>query len=145
MVWEMKKRNNVNIFMRFVCHSLATFLASYSLQNQKNEQILALQLYLKETLSLVSFKDSVKLSSNFTWYIGDWKITYYIEHLLMVSLFSFRRILGVNRSSRLEVFCKKGVLKNFEKFTGKHLHGSLSFDNKVVACKPANLSKKEIR
>ena len=26
-----------------------------------------------------------------------------------------------SRSSRLEVFCKKGVLKHFAKFTGKHL------------------------
>ena len=25
------------------------------------------------------------------------------------------------KSSRLKVFCKKGVLKNFKKFTGKHL------------------------
>ena len=25
------------------------------------------------------------------------------------------------RSSRLELFCKKGILRNFEKFTGKHL------------------------
>ena len=25
------------------------------------------------------------------------------------------------RSSRPEVFCKKGVLRNFAKFTGKHL------------------------
>ena len=39
MIWKMKKRNKVNIFMQFVCHSLATFLASYSHQNQKNEQI----------------------------------------------------------------------------------------------------------
>ena len=29
------------------------------------------------------------------------------------------------RSSRPEVFCKKGVLKNFAKFTGKHLCQSL--------------------
>ena len=28
-------------------------------------------------------------------------------------------------SSRAEVFCKKGVLKNFAKFTGKHLRWSL--------------------
>ena len=35
MVWELKKRNKVNIFMRFVCHSRATFIASYSHQNQK--------------------------------------------------------------------------------------------------------------
>ena len=28
----------------------------------------------------------------------------------------------------LEMFYKKGVLKNFAKFTGKHLHQSLFFD-----------------
>ena len=39
------------------------------------------------------------------------------------------------RSSRPEVFCKKGVLRNFTKFTGKHLCQSLFF-NKVagLAC-----------
>ena len=31
------------------------------------------------------------------------------------------------RSSRTEVFCKKGVLESFKKFTGKHLCQSLSF------------------
>ena len=35
------------------------------------------------------------------------------------------------RSIRLELFCKKGVLRNFAKFTGKHLRQSLLF-NKVV-------------
>ena len=45
------------------------------------------------------------------------------------------------KSSRPEVFCKKGALRNFAKFTGKHLYQSL-FLNKVVglAC---NLIKKE--
>ena len=33
------------------------------------------------------------------------------------------------RSSHWEVFCKKGVLKNFTKFTGKHLCWSLFFKN----------------
>ena len=44
-------------------------------------------------------------------------------------------------SSRPEVFCKKGVLRNFAKFTGKSLCQSLSF-NKVagLAC---NFIKKE--
>ena len=41
-----------------------------------------------------------------------------------------KRIL-TTRSSRSEVFCKKGVLKNFTKFTGKHLCQSLFF-NKVA-------------
>ena len=35
------------------------------------------------------------------------------------------------RSSRSEVFCKKGVLRNLTKFTGKHLCQSLLF-NKVA-------------
>ena len=45
------------------------------------------------------------------------------------------------RSSRPEVFCKKAVLRNFAKFTGKHLYQSLFF-NKVagLAC---NFIKKE--
>ena len=36
-----------------------------------------------------------------------------------------------NRSSRPEVFCKKGVFRNFTKFTGKQLCQSL-FCNKVA-------------
>ena len=39
------------------------------------------------------------------------------------------------RRSRLEVFCKKGVLTNFAKFTGKYLRQRLSF-NKVVGFRP---------
>ena len=35
------------------------------------------------------------------------------------------------RSSRPEVFCKKGVLENFAEFIGKHLCQSLFF-NKVA-------------
>ena len=41
----------------------------------------------------------------------------------------------IARSSRLEVFYKKGVLKNFSKFTGKHLCQSLFFD-KVAGLRP---------
>ena len=42
-----------------------------------------------------------------------------------------KHILFLNRSSRQEVFCKKGVVGNFTKFTGKHLCQSLLF-NKVA-------------
>ena len=45
------------------------------------------------------------------------------------------------RTSRLEVFCKNSVIKNFSKFTRKHLHQSLFF-NKVAGFKPATLLKK---
>ena len=52
-------------------------------------------------------------------------------------------IIVIPRSSPPEVFCKKGVLKNFVKFTGKHLCQSL-FLNKVAGLSPATLLKKRL-
>ena len=46
------------------------------------------------------------------------------------------------RSSRQELFCKKGVLRNLSKFTGKHLCQSLFF-NKVAGLRRATNIKKE--
>ena len=51
-------------------------------------------------------------------------------------------ILAKYGRSRLEVFCKKAVLKNFAKFTRKHLCQSLLF-NKVAGLSPATLLKKD--
>ena len=48
------------------------------------------------------------------------------------------------RRSRSEEFCKKGVLKNFAKFTGKHLCQSLFF-NKVADLIPATIVKRDSR
>ena len=48
---------------------------------------------------------------------------------------------NIYRSSRPEVFCKKGVLRNFVEFTGKHLCQNFFF-NKVEGPKPATLLKK---
>ena len=42
-----------------------------------------------------------------------------------------------------EVFYEKGVLRNFTKFTGKHLYQSLFF-NKVAVLRPATLLKKRL-
>ena len=50
---------------------------------------------------------------------------------LFINIFYFR-------SSRPDMFCKKGVLENFAKFYGKHLCQSLFF-NKVAALRPATL------
>ena len=47
------------------------------------------------------------------------------------------------RSSRPEVFCTKGVLKNFAKFTGKRLCQSLFF-NEATDLRPATLLKKRL-
>ena len=44
-----------------------------------------------------------------------------------------------NRSSHPEVFFKKGVLRNFTKFTGKYLCQSLFF-NKVLFIKKETLA-----
>ena len=43
----------------------------------------------------------------------------------------------------VEVFCKKGVLRNFAKLTGKHLCLSLFF-NKVTGLRSATLLKKTL-
>ena len=50
------------------------------------------------------------------------------------------------RSSRPEVFCKKCALRNFAKFTGKHLCQSLFFNKKenlaqAFACEFCGISK----
>ena len=51
------------------------------------------------------------------------------------------RLMYMFRSSRRKVFCKIGVLRNFAKFTGKHLCQSLFF-NKVS--RPVTLLKKRL-
>ena len=43
-----------------------------------------------------------------------------------------------HRSSRLKVFCEKGVPKNFTQFTGKHLCQSLA---QVFSCEFCEISK----
>ena len=45
------------------------------------------------------------------------------------------------RSSRLEVFCRKRVFRNFENFTGKHLCQGLLF-NKVAGLRTVTVLKK---
>ena len=42
-----------------------------------------------------------------------------------------------------DVFCKKGVLRNFSKFTGKHLCQGLFF-NKVAGLRPATILKNRL-
>ena len=51
-----------------------------------------------------------------------------------------RTTFFTDRSSCPEVFCKKGVLRNFAKLTGKHLCQNLFF-NKVAGLRPATLLK----
>ena len=63
------------------------------------------------------------------------------QYYFIKNSISFRR--RTLRSSRLEVFCKKGLLKNFANFTGKHLCQSLFF-NENAGLSPATLLKKRL-
>ena len=50
----------------------------------------------------------------------------------------------LHRSSRSDVFCKKSVLRNFAKFTGKHLCQGIFFNKVDTLLKQAcNVIKKE--
>ena len=49
----------------------------------------------------------------------------------------------MDRSSHQRFSMKKGVLRNFAKFTKKHLHRGLFFD-KVADLRPATLSKETL-
>ena len=51
-------------------------------------------------------------------------------------------VCSIYRSSRPEVSCKKDVLRNFAKFTGKHLCQNLFFNK--VAGQVCNFIKKEV-
>ena len=66
--------------------------------------------------------------------------TYYLFPMNKCDIHFFYRNT-LYRSSRPEVFCKKVVLRNFTKFTGKHLGRGLFF-NKVAGLRPAALLKK---
>ena len=57
--------------------------------------------------------------------------------------FVFSYLFFSFRSSRLEVFCKKGVLRNFAKLTGKNLYQSV-FLNKVAGQKFYKLTGKHL-
>ena len=64
---------------------------------------------------------------------------YHHYHVLLFHQYHYHLF----RSSRLEVFCKKVVLKNFAKFAGKHLCRSLFF-NKISGLRPATLLKTRV-
>ena len=51
-----------------------------------------------------------------------------LQHLVVSALVS----IFLDRSSHPEVFCKKGVLKKFAKFTGKHLCQSLFLKSNFI-------------
>ena len=90
-------------------HFSAGFIFSFSTLNSFNDFILQLHRVPEKNHSKTNRINKVK-------------------EMLMVNEES--RLL-IFRNNRQEVFCEKGVLRNFAKFTGKHLCQSLFF-NKVA-------------
>ena len=56
-----------------------------------------------------------------------------IKGIILFIVFTVDKVPRKNRSSRQEVFFKKGVFRNFAKFTGKHQRQSLSLSYIPVA------------
>ena len=55
-----------------------------------------------------------------------------ICHTVLYGLYCILLQSYLDRSSRPEVFCKKSILRNFEKFTGKHLYQGLCYSLSLV-------------
>ena len=78
---------------------------------------------------------------------SNWNLTVFAPGFFVLLLFC--KILLTElffmkfRSSHRRCSLKNGVLRNFAKFTGKHLRQSLLF-NKVAGLRPATLLKKRI-
>ena len=72
--------------------------------------------------------------------LGNWSVPLW---WFLVPLWWFLAPGKMTRISRPEVFCKKGVLENFAKFTGKHRCQSLLF-NKFTGLRPATFLKKRL-
>ena len=71
----------------------------------------------------------------------DWAVNAPLSHTSMM-LYITCKVLVISLLTLL-MFCKKGVLRNFIRFTGKHLCRSLFFD-KVAGLRPATLLKKRL-
>ena len=65
------------------------------------------------------------------------------SNFIVFLLFFFSEEMKISRRSRPEVFFKKGVHRNFAKFTGKHMCQSLLL-NKVAGLRHATLLKKRL-
>ena len=64
----------------------------------------------------------------------------FLKKIVLIT-FNFFKSFALQRNSRPEVFCEKGVLRNFARFTGKHLCQSLFFNKDEGST--CNLLKKE--
>ena len=94
----------------------------------------SVEFTLTKSFIKVSFWKQQYISLRFIWN----RTWFFLQHY-----FGRHLPLATSRSSRPEVFCKEDFLRNFVKFTGKHLCQSLFF-NKVAGLRPATLLKKRL-
>ena len=78
---------------------------------------------------------------NFPWFLYFVPLIFslIVFGTLFLKFYNFVKV----KDSRPEVFCKKGVLWNFSKFTGKHLYQSLFF-NRVAGLRAVTSLKKRL-
>ena len=88
-----------------------------------------------------NFRHNIQLFKITTRFITEY-FPYHINNIRILRRnISFRQSKCLLIKSENQVFCKKGVLSNSTKFTGKHLCQVLFF-NKVAGLKPRNFNKK---
>ena len=87
------------------------------------------KVYADYTVSTKSFKTSVRAWKAVNYRTLTWIVFANIQ-LWVVSL--FLQFVYLVYKSTPEVFCKKGVLENFVKFTGKRLYWGLFFNKLQV-------------
>ena len=100
------------------------------------------QFYSKTLVLLSLFNNVAGLKINADVFLWNWwRLPFFAKHLRCL-LLSFNYCSEkMSRSSHQEVFCKKGVLRHFAKFTGKQLCQSLFFNK--AADQACNFIKKE--
>ena len=73
--------------------------------------------------------------------LHSYSLVWWLVYVFRIDLFYnilLSKCLDLYRSSHPEVFCRKGVFRNFAKFTRNHLRQSFIFD-KVTGLRPATL------
>ena len=102
---------------------------------------------MSENCPIVNFEKNWLNLANFVYRWGTWFVlwmcfkyqstnSFRIQlYLKSENILATNHLIAISRSSRPEVFCKKGVPQNLTKFTGKHLCQSLCF-NKVAGLRP---------
>ena len=118
-------RKNLRLFVL-----ISERLSNDSLDSEKRQLTV---YYINMFFRVIDIWDYSKYNAlqNFI-YLSNWN-NFYTERKRI-------RIPVQCRSSRPEVFCKKGVLRNFTRFTRKRLCQSLFF-NKVAGLRPMNFVK----